>query len=133
MFCLLQLCNDILFTKVFTSKKVESVPDQKRVREYFNDLFVLVQVTHGNGEWAKRIWNNKFLKVHPMCTQSKIACPELLATYKMTRDRLSAQATHTLFGQVNFPGFKVGISNCTLYISISLVRRWPGTLSTFYK
>ena len=33
-FCLFQLCNDFLFTKVFTSKKVESVPDQERVPEF---------------------------------------------------------------------------------------------------
>ena len=50
---------------MFTSKKVESVPDQERFQNFVDDIFVLVQVTHKNGESAEKIRNNFFLKVHP--------------------------------------------------------------------
>ena len=55
---------DFIWTKVFMSKKVESVWDQEGVAEFFDNIFVEVQVTNKNGESAKRIRNKNIHTLH---------------------------------------------------------------------
>ena len=50
--------------KCSRQKKVKSAPIKKGSGKLFDEIFVLIQVTHENGEPAKRI-HKKNLKLHP--------------------------------------------------------------------
>ena len=51
--------------KCSRQKKFRACRIKKGSQNLFDDIFLLVQVTHENGESAKKIQNNKFLKEHP--------------------------------------------------------------------
>ena len=51
--------------KCSRQKKLRACRIKKGSQNFFDDIFVLVQVTHENGESAEKIRNKKILKMHP--------------------------------------------------------------------
>ena len=51
--------------KCSRQKKLRACRIKKQSQNIFDDIFVLVQETHKNGELAEKIQNKKILKMHP--------------------------------------------------------------------